>query len=80
MKEDIYIPFPSPPTLPKIMVPVLFHIVQGLKRNGVVWTHLALDGTNQRDVLNAVMKFRVPKIREIDYLRTTATEWKPNYS
>jgi hypothetical protein len=47
------------------MVPVSLHIVQGLKRNGVVWTRLALDGTNRRDVLNAVMKVRVPKIREI---------------
>jgi hypothetical protein len=51
MGEDVYIPLPSPPALSKIMVPVLLHIVQGLKRNGVVWTRLALDGTNRRDVL-----------------------------
>jgi len=45
------------------MVPVLFHI-QGLKCSGIVWSSLAFDGTNWRDVPNAVLKIQVPKMRE----------------
>jgi hypothetical protein len=42
------------------MVPVLF-LIQGLKCSGVVWISLALDGTNGRDVLKAVMKVLIQK-------------------